>query len=142
MTKINIKSLENALISLQKSIIVSKQYLADKNASIDLKETLQAGVIQHFEFSYELSFTILKRQLEQEAVIPAAIDSMSFQELIREGAEKGYIQDPKKWLVYRHQRNLTSHTYRADYAKSVYESAVNFYQDAHALFLKLQEKNK
>ncbi|MCX7120511.1 MAG: HI0074 family nucleotidyltransferase substrate-binding subunit [Gammaproteobacteria bacterium] len=142
MTKINTQALENALDSLQRSIVISKQYLLDPKASIDLKETLQAGVIQNFEFSYELSFKTLKRQLEKESATPSLIDGMSFQELIREGAEKTYIQDPKKWLVYRHQRNLTSQTYRADYAKSVYQSATEFYDDAHNLLIRIQEKNR
>lgn len=140
MQKIDIAPLKRALDALRRSIAVSEKYLQDNQASSDLKETLRAGVIQHFEFSYELSFKTLKRQLEYTSATPAQIDSLSFQELIREGAEKGYISAPKKWLEYRHQRNLTSHTYREDYAKSVYESALTFYDDASELLSKLEDK--
>src|SRR3990167_5001066 len=141
MKEIDIQPLNRALAALKRSIIVSQKYAADTKSSDDLKETLQAGVIQHFEFTYELSFKLLKRQLENESPTPSAIDGFSFQELIREGAEKGYIDNPKKWLEYRHQRNLTSHVYREDYAKSVYQSATKFYEDANDLFLKLKTKN-
>ena len=142
MKKIDLNPLNRAIDALSRSIAVSKQYAHDSKASNDLKETLQAGVIQHFEFSYELSFKMLKRQLEHESATPATVDSMSFQDLIREGAEKQYIQDPKKWLAYRHQHNLTSHTYREDYAKSVYQTATEFYNDALDLLKKLEAKNQ
>src|SRR3990167_9852888 len=123
MKKIDLQPLNHALAALKRSITVSQKYIADAKSSDDLKETLQAGVIQHFEFTYELSFKLLRRQLEKESSTPTLVDSFSFQELIREGAEKSYIKDAKKWLEYRHQRNLTSHVYREDYAKSVYKSA-------------------
>ncbi|OGT49043.1 MAG: hypothetical protein A3E82_01335 [Gammaproteobacteria bacterium RIFCSPHIGHO2_12_FULL_38_11] len=142
MKTIDTTPLKRALDALKRSIAISIQYLRDEKASPDLKETLQAGVIQHFEFSYELSFKLLKRQLEHESSTPTLVDSFSFQELIREGAEKSYIKDAKKWLEYRHQRNLTSHVYREDYAKSVYKSAIEFYDDGYDLLTKLQARNK
>ena len=48
---------------------------------------------------------MLKRQLQQEAPTPAAVDQMSFQELIREGAERRYVANPEAWLEYRNARS-------------------------------------
>ncbi len=141
MTQLNTKSLENALESLNRSIHISTPYINDDSADSDLQHTLQAGVIQHFEFCYELCWKMLKRQLENEYPVPSAVDAMSYPELIREGAERGLISDAAKWLAYRHQRNMTSHTYHQEKADSVYETALEFYPDAYALLLAIQARN-
>ena len=101
MGHLNTNALEKAIDSLKRSINVAKRYLAEQTTPDDLKETLQAGVMQNFEFCYELSWKMLKRQLEQDAITPSLIDPMSFAEIIRESAEKNLITEPKKWLVYR-----------------------------------------
>ena len=57
---------------------------------------------QRFEFTYEISHKMLKRQLEMTSaissnpagmaeVIPAGFDEMSFQDLIRSGNENGLL---------------------------------------------------
>ncbi len=141
MAPLKTTAFEKALDAFKRSINVSKIYLADINASSDLKETLQAGVIQHFEFCYELSWKMLKRQIEIEAATLESIDSFSYPVLIREGAERGLVADAKKWLFYRHQRNNTSHTYHQDKAISVYETALEFHTDACALLATLKARN-
>jgi len=141
MNKLDTSSLEKALDSLKRSIAISEKYYLDTTASTDLQQTLQAGVIQHFEFCYELSWKMLKRQLERECPVPSAVDSFSFQELIREGAERQLIKHAKKWLIYRHQRNITSHTYQEEKAESVYKTALEFYPDAAALLGAIQARN-
>ena len=142
MGHLNTNALEKAIDSLKCRIQVAKHYISDKNTSVDLKETLQAGVIQNFEFCYELSWKMLKRQLEQDAISPSLIDPMSFAEIIRESAEKSLISDAKKWLVYRHHRNKMSHTYNPETAETVYHAALEFYQDAFTLLQVLQALNR
>lgn len=141
MGSLNTNAFEKAVDSLRRSIQVAKHYLADKNTAVDLKETLQAGVIQNFEFCYELSWKMLKRQLEQEAITPSLIDPMSYAEIIRESAEKHLVADAKKWLVYRHHRNKMSHTYNKETAETVYQAALEFYQDVLELLHALQARN-
>jgi len=138
---LNITSFEKALDSFKRSINVSMPYLSDINTPVDLRETLQAGVIQNFEFCYELSWNMIKRQLEITSITPSSIDALSYPELIREAVEKQLIVDAKKWLLYRHQRNLTSHTYNQDKAASVYDTALEFFNDADNLLTILKIKN-
>lgn len=141
MPKLHLSSFEKALDAFRRSIQVSKTYLTDDHSSTDLKDTLRAGVIQHFEFCYELSWKMLKRQLEMDAATPEVIDALSYPALIREGAEKQWIVDGAKWLYYRHQRNLTSHTYDETAAIQIYNAALEFYQDARHLLDRLQANN-
>jgi nucleotidyltransferase substrate binding protein (TIGR01987 family) len=140
VTAFTTTALELALSSLKRSIDVSLPLLADKSISAAHKETLRAGVIQNFEFCYELCWKTLKRKLQLSSSDIARIDTLSYQDLIREGAQKGWIKNADKWLQYRHERNLTSHTYHVETADRVFKSAVTFYDDALALLQKLKEK--
>lgn len=99
------------------------------------------SVIQCFECTYELAWKMLKRQIEADSPSPEAVDAMSFRELIREGAERGLIQEPARWFAWREARNRSSHVYREDTAQVVYEAAQPFWQDASALLAALQERN-
>ncbi len=38
---------------------------------------------------------------------------LSFRELIRLGAEKGFIETPSDWFLFREERNISSYTYDA-----------------------------
>jgi hypothetical protein len=54
-------------------------------------EEMRDAVIQRFEYSYELSWKMLKRHLEEVVPEPAIVDQWSFKELIREAAERGLL---------------------------------------------------
>ena len=134
MAILDLSSLEQALNSLELAVNRSLKEPHD--------DMVRDSVIQRFKYSYELSWKMLKRQLEKDAASPATIDTLSFKELIREGAERGYISQPEAWFEYRQQRNITSHTYNEQKAIAVYQAAVNFLSDAKKLFTTLQTRNQ
>jgi len=131
---VDLSSFKKALENLDKAI--SRSILEPQD------EIIRDGVIQRFEYTYELSWKMLKRQLEQEMPTPSEIDSLSFKELIREGVERGLVEKAESWFLYREQRNITSHIYDGDKAKSVYQTAVTFMTDAKKLFSAMQKRNK
>jgi len=135
---IDLTSLEKAVEALERAIRVSKDPALLESGREDLRNTVQAGVIQNFEFTYELCWKMLKRQLEAMAASPAEIDALSFRALMRAGAERGIVGDPERWFDYRQQRNITSHTYDEDKAESVYRTAVKFAPDARELLARLK----
>lgn len=130
--KINTDYLENALLSLKKAI--------DRATNNPSDEEVRDATIQRFENSYELSWKLLKRQLEADSAATENIDKLSFKDLIREGAEKGLIDNPGIWFTYREHRNITSHTYSEDKAILVFNTACQFYHDAAALLQKIKSK--
>jgi len=134
MDILDLSSLEQALNSLELAVNRSRREPHD--------DMVRDSVIQRFEYSYELSWKMLKRQLEKDAASPTTIDTLSFKELIREGAERGYISQPEAWFEYRYQRNITSHTYNEKKAIAVYQAAVNFLNDAKQLFTILKTRNQ
>jgi nucleotidyltransferase substrate binding protein (TIGR01987 family) len=126
---LDFSSLERALASLGRATERSLREPGD--------EEVRDAVIQRFEYCYELSWKMLKRQLEQELPNPGDADRMSFAELMREGAERGLVAQPERWLSYRYQRNLTSHVYDEDKARAVHATALEFVADGRALLVAL-----
>lgn len=131
--KLDLSSLQKALKSLDRAIVRSKKAPND--------EELRDAVIQRFEYTYELSWKMIKRWLEQVSPNPATIDRLSYRDMIREASEKGIITNVESWFEYREQRNITVHTYDEEDAKSVYETALKFYIDAEKLFKELNKRS-
>ncbi len=53
---------------------------------------IRDGLIQRFEFTYELAHKTRKRYLEQTAANPAEIDTLAFQNLIRSANERSLLR--------------------------------------------------
>lgn len=105
-------------------------------------EELRDAVIQRFEYSFELAWKFVKRQLSQEVPSPSSLDSMSFHELFREAARRGLVHDPERWFFFRYCRNLTSHTYDPAKAQEVADAVPSFLAEAQALLDELQARNR
>lgn len=119
MEKLDITSLKNAVIRLDEGIL---RYQSDIT---DLQ--IRDGLIQRFEFTYELSHKMLKRYLELTSPNPMEFDAMTFQDLIRSGNEKGLLLgDWADWKVYRDMRSRTSHTYDENTAIQVVSGIPKF----------------
>ena len=126
----------NAIAQLEKSLayVYSPAALADAG----LREQLRNSVIQCFEFTYELSWKMLKRYLEATEASPAALDLSTFQSLIRLANERGLLlSDWTAWKTYRQARTDSSHTYDAAKAEAVFAVAPQFLQEAKVLLQRL-----
>jgi nucleotidyltransferase substrate binding protein (TIGR01987 family) len=131
--RLDLTSLEKALSSLNRALVRAME------APID--EELRDAAIQRFEYTFELCWKMLKRQLEQELPNPAEADGYSYKQLFRVGGERGLIDNVEAWFEYRERRNITSHTYDADKAQKVFEVIPQFAADAKKLFDVLSERN-
>ena len=119
MEKLDITSLKNAVVRLDEGIL---RYQSDIT---DLQ--IRDGLIQRFEFTYELSHKMLKRYLELTSPNPMEFDAMTFQDLIRSGNEKGLLLgDWADWKVYRDMRRHNSHTYDENTAIQVVSGIPKF----------------
>jgi len=139
--KLDLSSLRSAIASLREGIgvVSDEQWL---NAQSDaVRNTLIAGVIQNFEFVYELSIKMMRRLIEMEAASPNEADHGDFRNLVRTAAEKGLIADVEAWFGYRKMRNITAHTYDHEKATRVYKGTLAFIGDAQALLDALDRRN-
>ena len=137
--KLDVSQLEKAIIQLEESLSL---YKSDHVLKVpELQIHLMAASIQAFEFTYELSWKMLKRYLEMTEPNPDGIDEMSFSDLIRTGCEKGLLKsDLAVWKQYREKRSITSHTYNQDKAIEVFKQIPAFLDDAKYLLNKLQTR--
>lgn len=141
MEKLDLSVLENAFISLHDTIekLADKQWFNQQESIV--QDTLIAGAIQKFEFVYELSIKMLKRQLKQIVETPEEIDSSDFRDVLRLSAKAGLITSMDDWLLYRKMRNITSHTYDHNKAQQIYHDISGFLQSAQALLTQLKQRN-
>ena len=103
-----------------------------------LKPHLRSAVIQSFEFTYELSLRSLRRVLIERAGSADRITDLSFNELLRLGADAGLLPDPAAWRVWRELRNATRHAYDEARAEQVARDALQFSLEAAALLTALE----
>lgn len=69
-------------------------------------DLLQSGLVQTYEYTFELAWKTLKDYLESEGFI-----LRSPRETIRQGFQSGYITNAEDWLQALSDRNLTVHIY-------------------------------
>ena len=99
---------------------------------------IRDGLIQRFEFTYDLSHKMLRRAVEQAAANPDEIDRMTFPTLIRTGFEQGLLaSDWTQWRLWREMRNITSHTYDEVKAQQVAAAIPPFLDEARELLRRL-----
>jgi nucleotidyltransferase substrate binding protein (TIGR01987 family) len=102
---------------------------------------IRDGLIQRFEFTYEISHKMLKRYLEFTSATPTQYDAMSFADLIRSGNEHGLLLGLwPDWKRYRDMRAKTSHSYNEDIASEVVACILPFLAEARHLLAQLKAK--
>lgn len=137
---LDLSSLKKALQSLDAALDFAgaKDQLAQLTKA--QKDVVRAGVIQNFEFTYELCWKFMKRWLENN-LGSAYVDGLPRRELFRIAAENQLIPKALDWFEYHDARNETAHTYDEDKAQQVFEAAQKFLADAKELLKNLEAKN-
>lgn len=130
---LDLSSLEKAVNSLNRALVRAVAAPDD--------EELRDACIQRFEYTFELCWKMLKRQLEEEVPSAVEVDAYSFKQLIRVGGERGLVIDVVEWFGYREKRNLTSHVYDQEKAREVYAVIPRFAESAASLLTRLKERN-
>ncbi|QWT22476.1 nucleotidyltransferase substrate binding protein [Bacillus sp. NP157] len=101
-------------------------------------EQIRDGLIQRFEFTYEISHKMLKRYIETTSPSPAGFDEMTFQDLIRTGNERGLLRkDWPAWRNYRDMRSRASQAYAENVALPVVAGIPDFLDEAAHLLARL-----
>ncbi len=137
--KLDLTSFRDAVSALERSMT----FLTSDSAKNDprLHEQFRNSAIQCFEFTHELAFKMMKRQLEQMNADPASIDKMAYMDIIRSAAEAGLVDAVGRFKDYRDKRNITSHTYNQAKAGQIEAILPAFYDDMRALLSELEKRN-
>ena len=105
-------------------------------------DQLRDGVIQRFEYTYDLAVKMLRRALAASEDTPGDTDRMSFAAMIRTAWEKGLTKGSfPEWKGFRNDRNKTSHTYREQIAIEVMETIPDFLAEARFVLVQLETQD-
>lgn len=102
---------------------------------MDTRDTqIRDGLIQRFEFTYEVSHKMIRRYLAASSPAPQEIAEMDFPNLIRSANARGLLLgDWPSWKRYREMRSQTSHTYDEEVAREVVVGIPDFLAEAQYL---------
>ncbi len=137
---LDLSSLQKAVGSLDRTLNAACS--TEKMAVLDdaQKDAIRAGVIQNFEFTYELCWKFIQRWLGNN-LGSSYVAGVSRRELFRLAAERGLIDDIDLWMEYHDARNKTSHIYNENVAEEVFSVAKKFAADAGKFLKIIEEKN-
>jgi len=138
--KLDISPLEKALKQLETSMGYLRSDLAAKDPGLHMQ--FRNSAIQCFEFTYELSYNMIRRQLEQIAGTPPELRQMNFNDFLRTAADAGLVPDVKRFIRYRERRNITSHTYNEKKAEEIIAILDEFVGDVHFVLKELKKRNE
>ena len=128
--KLDTTSLGNAVRRLREGLARYERERTD--------EQIRDGLIQRFEFTYELSHKMLRRYLKETAASPDEIERMPFADLIRIGNAQSLLRGEwPAWRRFREMRARTSHTYDAKVASEVAAGIPAFLEEVEHLYAQL-----
>jgi nucleotidyltransferase substrate binding protein (TIGR01987 family) len=101
------------------------------NTQRPLSKLEEQGLIQAFEYTYELAWNSIKDfyQAQGESDIQGSRDA------IRMAFRRGLITDGDLWMEMIKSRTLTSHTYNRETARLIVSQILNNYHNAFKLLL-------
>ena len=92
--------------NFQKALALLKQLVNQENKNRAETE----GMIQRFEYSFELAWKLLKDYLEEGGLIV-----LLPRECIREAFAAGMLENGEMWIEMLDTRNIMAHTYNEEY---------------------------
>ena len=102
-------------------------------------EQLRDGLIQRFEFTYELSHRMLRRYFRETAAAPEEVERLPFADLIRAGKVQGLLRGGwPEWRRFREMRARTSRAY--DAAEAVVAAIPAFLEEVEHLCAELERR--
>ena len=132
---LELSGLEKAMGSLDEAI----QYAEHLPQGINFK-IVRDSIIQHFEYTYELSWKLLQRWIKIN-VAPEDAEPRTKKDLFRTAAKKDMIRNPEIWFEFAEARNSVTHTYNEKSAEYVYKIALKFLPEVKVLYHALATNN-
>jgi nucleotidyltransferase substrate binding protein (TIGR01987 family) len=102
----------------------------------ELNELEQQGLIQCFEYTYELAWNCIKDVFE----VQGEVDIIGSRDAFRLAFKRGLIENGDTWMEMIKSRVLTSHTYNEDVADDISRRIVAlYYPEFIRLHVRLEE---
>lgn len=125
------RNFKNALERLKEAVEEFRQE--------DSGDVVRDGLIQRFEFTYELSWKTTKEYLE----ILGIPDRNSPKAVLKEAYAQKLINNEENWLLMLNDRNMTSHVYKEEMAEEIAERISNCYvKEFETLLERLEQESE
>jgi nucleotidyltransferase substrate binding protein (TIGR01987 family) len=106
-----------------KKALLTVKNAVELAASRELSELEKQGLIQGFEFTFELAWNVMKDYLEDQGIT----NIIGSKNAVRHAFNKGLIEDGQVWMDMIKDRNLASHVYDDETAEDLFSAIVNTY---------------
>ena len=106
-----------------KKALATMKSAVELASSRELSDLEKQGVIQGFEFTFELAWNVMKDYLEEKG-ISGIIGS---KDTVRHSFNKGLIKDGQVWMDIIRDRNTASHVYDEETANELFHEIINNY---------------
>ena len=103
--------------NFQRAFLLLREAMEYERDSLSQLE--KEGIIQRFEYTFELAWKVLKDKMEYDGIV---LDRIAPKVVIRQAYESKYINDAETWLKMVGDRNLMSHTYDFTQFEAVIET--------------------
>ena len=121
--------------NFERAFILLRSALEEKRVE-QFNRLEQAGLVQRFEYTYELAWKTAKDYLQDQGVI---LEEITPKVVLAAAFAAGLIKDGQIWVDMRLHRNLLSHSYDETTFLTVLKAVEERYLDAlgdlHAWFL-------
>lgn len=117
-------------------LIIFKKALSQLTDGLEVEnpsDLEREGIIQRFEYTFDLAWKTLKDYLEFQGYQDLTGSRDSFRQAYRQGL----ISDGDVWMQMIESRNLTSHIYDEETAEEIFNSIK---EDYFSLFITLSER--
>lgn len=132
---------KKALLKLEQSVNylldADNMKTEDKNSNIIENELLKEGLIQRFEYTFELAWNVMK----DYALYQGNDQIGGSRDAIRSGFQLQIIEVCDDWMEMIQSRIKTTHTYNEQTAEEIYQKIITDYYSLFAKFrLKMEGK--
>jgi nucleotidyltransferase substrate binding protein (TIGR01987 family) len=104
--------------------------VVENNTLEKLNDLEKEGLIQRFEYTYELAWKVMKDYLEYQGITGIT----GSRDAIREAFQKEIITDGENWMNMIKSRNQTTHLYNEATANEIAASIIDIYFDLFESF--------
>lgn len=111
---------------------------SDKDIKEVLEEIIKEGLIQRFEYTYEMAWNVMK----DYALYQGNSELAGSRDAIRYAFSTNLIKNGEMWMDMMKSRIKTSHTYNEETANEIYLKILNEYYDAFKEFEKTMEEKR
>ncbi|WP_430809723.1 MULTISPECIES: nucleotidyltransferase substrate binding protein [unclassified Carboxylicivirga] len=127
-----LKKLSEAINYIKKELQKNELEIENEDAEGVLEEIIKEGLIQRFEYTYEMAWNVMK----DYAFYQGNSEIGGSRDAIRFAFSTKLIENGDMWMDMIKSRIKTSHTYNEETANEIYLKIINEY---HSAFLKFQE---